>query len=83
MPVVVSKYFDKFRHAGMAKRKIADDMIVAPKRSCQATHSQNGADQNDSSSEVSDANNDSWYCSDDGKFHGPTGTMWRDMENIV
>jgi hypothetical protein len=66
-PAVVSKYFAQSGHAGMAKRKIADNTMVAPEGSRQATHDQGDADQNDSSSETSDASNDSWYYSDDGK----------------
>jgi hypothetical protein len=61
-PAVVSKYFAQSGHAGMAKRKIADNTMVAPEGSRQATHDQGDADQNDSSSETSDASNDSWYC---------------------
>jgi hypothetical protein len=62
----ISKYFSQPRHAGMAKRKNADDTMLAPKRSRQATHDQRGIEQNDSSSDSSDENDDSWYYSDDG-----------------
>ena len=71
LPTTTSKYFDHFRHAGIAKRKIAEDTVVAPKRSRQATYDQSGADQNESSSEASDANKDSWYYSDDGNISRP------------
>ena len=63
-PEIISKYFGQSRHAGMAKRKNADDTIMAPKRSRQDTQDQGSADQSDSYSE---ANDDSWYYSDDGK----------------
>ncbi|KAF2175900.1 hypothetical protein K469DRAFT_683368 [Zopfia rhizophila CBS 207.26] len=66
-PAAVSKYFNHFRHAGMAKRRIADDTMVAPKRSRRATHDRGGTNQIDSPSETSDVNNDSWYYSDDGE----------------
>lgn len=48
----------------MAKCKNADDIIIVPKRSYQDTQDQGSTDQSDLYSE---ANNDSWYYSDDGK----------------
>jgi hypothetical protein len=66
-PEITSKYFNQFRHAGMAKRKNAEDTMIAPKRSRQATHDQAHINQNDASSETSDVNDDSWYYSEDDK----------------
>lgn len=60
----VSKYFDRSNYAGMAKRKIPKDTILAPKNSRQATHDLRGANEDDSSSGLSDS--DSWYYSEDG-----------------
>ena len=64
---IISKYFDQSRHAGMAKREIADDTSVAPKKSRQATHDLVDNDKESSISDISDINDDSWYYSDDGK----------------
>ena len=65
-PRIVSKYWNRFNHAGMAKRKIPDDTIVAPKKSRRATHELHGIDQMDPNADSSDSNDDSWYYSDDG-----------------
>ena len=62
----VSKYWNRFSHAGMAKRKIPEDIIVAPKNSRRATHDLRGADEDDPHSDLSDSNDDSWYYSEDG-----------------
>ena len=66
-PGIVSRYFDQPRHAGMVKRVIiADNTVVAPEGSRQATHEQTRVGR-DVSTEASDVDDDSWYYSDDGK----------------
>jgi hypothetical protein len=64
---VMSKYFDQFRHAGMAKRKFVDSAEISQKRNSQATHDRRSGGQIDLTLEASDVDNDSWYYSDDGK----------------
>ena len=63
---IVSKYWNRFSHAGMAKRKIPEDTIVVPKNSRRATHDLREANENDPYSDISDSNDDSWYYSEDG-----------------
>jgi len=66
-PETTSKYFDQSRHVGMAKRKIVDDVMVAPTKSRSATHDSSADKQNSSLSDIPDQNDDSWYHSDNGK----------------
>jgi hypothetical protein len=72
-PETVSKYFARHRHAGMAKRKVIDDAVVAPKGSLLATHDGDNTNQDNLSSEEPDTEDDSWYYSDDGKV---SQTYW-------
>ncbi|KAJ5109551.1 hypothetical protein N7532_002196 [Penicillium argentinense] len=71
---VVSKYWNRFSYAGMAKRKIDEDTLVAPKNSRRATHDLRGTNKDDSSSDLSDLNDDSWYYSEDGAI---SQAYWR------
>lgn len=63
-PGVVSRYFAKPRHAGMAKRKMEDSTTLAPKNHREATHTIDNLANDQSSSEESDLTSDSWYYSD-------------------
>ncbi|CAN9241551.1 unnamed protein product, partial [Alternaria alternata] len=65
-PAVVSHYFAQPRHAGMAKRKMRDDIVLAPKQSRKATHDVENVSEGQSYSDESSAEEDSWYYSDDG-----------------
>ena len=67
-PVITSKFFDQVGHAGMAKCDTIQDSMVAPKGSRHATHDRGNIAYDDSPSEDSLANSDSWYYSDDGNI---------------
>lgn len=55
----MSKYWNQPNHAGIAKRKIPEGKVVAPKDSRKATHNLRGVNKDDSDSDRSDSNNDS------------------------
>ena len=65
---VVSKYWNQPKHAGMAKRKLPGDTLVAPRNSRRATHDLRDIDKDDSHSDLSESNDDSWYYSEDGEI---------------
>ncbi|KAJ5474101.1 hypothetical protein N7475_003667 [Penicillium sp. IBT 31633x] len=67
-PTNVSKYFNQLKHAGMAKRKVPDDPIVAPRKSRRATHGLRDIELDHSDSDLSDSKDDSWYYSEDEKI---------------
>jgi hypothetical protein len=67
-PATMSKYFNQYKHAGMAKRKAPNDPIVAPRKSRRATHGLRDIELDHSDSDLSDSNADSWYYSEDGKI---------------
>ncbi|KAJ5742399.1 uncharacterized protein N7511_008477 [Penicillium nucicola] len=67
-PTIVSKYFNQTKHAGMAKRKVPDEPIVAPRKSRRATHGLRDIELDHSDSDLSDSNDDSWYYSEDEKI---------------